>query len=144
MMKLFFSLFSHWISPLPPLHFSSPRWSREISTMCEEWPPIPHCRTVSTTPMSVSRLENCSPIKSGIQTSYICCWKTAFRGWLHPKKSFSYVDIRKLAELFSITPSAAKGWVRSLCCKLVFSSQTADWWCSWGVFVWDENGFHWI
>lgn len=44
--------------------------------MCEEWPPIPHCRTVSTTPMSVSRLENCSPIKSGIQTSYICCWKT--------------------------------------------------------------------
>lgn len=71
------------------VHFKfyfSHRWSREISTMWEEWHPIPHCRTVSMTDVSAGRSCFCfsgSGQGGGVIASpevYFCCFSSDLTG----------------------------------------------------------------
>lgn len=54
------SLLYWWLTKnIYSLQFSFQRWSREISTMWEEWPPILHCLTVSLTTHTFSYSFSC-------------------------------------------------------------------------------------
>jgi len=84
--------------------------------MWEEWPPIPRCRTVSTTLKSVSRLEEYPPPKSAFQTSCYCVKNHSWKRLHHPK-SFSSVNI--LVDL-------EKGCVNFLAAVLYFPLKGGD------------------